>query len=67
MQTSTSIAFHVFNFFPMTICDMGIHRNGVWGKIMKNKQALYILAIILKTLDLLNMVWDNLSFSQNMK
>ena len=51
----------------MIICYMGINQNMVWGQIMKNNQVWYVIAMILKTLDLLNTVWDNLAFNQNMK
>ena len=51
----------------MIIYDMGIHRNRVRAKIMKNKQALCILAMISETLDSLDTEYDNLAFSQNMK
>ena len=36
----------------MTACDMGSNRNKVLAKIMKNKQALYISAMILKKLSI---------------
>ena len=32
----------------MTTCDMGIYRNRVQAKIMKNKRGFYIPAMILK-------------------